>query len=273
MSQRLLGKACVVTGAAGGIGSATCKRFAEEGAIGVICTDIDEAALKEVVADINQEFGQGKAIALKVDVSNAKEVKHSVDLCVTTYGRIDVYFANAGILGKYRPLSEETEDSFLRTLQVNTLGPFMAMKYASEAMKKTAGGGSIIVTSSIASIRADLTPLQYAASKGALLSLVIAANDRLLLDRVRVNAVLPGGVITNMVMGVARYLDEQNLELKGYDSQKFPYISPEEIASVVLFLASDESSPIKGQAIIADNGMANNMGSQPPPTKKTAAKL
>lgn len=156
----------------------------------------------------------------------------------------------------------------MRTMAINTLGPFMAIKYASEAMKKTAGMGSIIVTSSIASIRADLTPIQYAASKGAVLSMVIAANDRLLLDNVRVNAVLPGGVMTNMVMGVAKDLDDQDLELKGYDAKRFPYIETDQIASIVLFLASDESIPIKGHSLVADGGMANSMGSQPPPQKK-----
>lgn len=201
-------------------------------------------------------------------MSKVEDCKKTVDICVSTYGRIDVYFSNAGVLGRYIPISEETEESFMRTLQINTLGPFMAVKYASEAMKKTAEGGSIIITSSIASIRADLTPIQYAASKGAILSTVIAMNDRLLLDKVRVNAVLPGGVLTPMVMNVAADLDRQGLELKGYDAERFPYIQPEEIASVVLFLASDESSCIKGHALVADGGMANSMGSQPPPTKK-----
>jgi len=268
MSKRLEGKACVVTGAGGGIGSATCKRFIAEGAIGVVCADIDEEAAKATAADINEEFGKGKAIAIKSDVSKVEDCKKSIDLCVSTYGRIDVYFANAGVLGRYYPISQETEDSFMRTMQINTLGPFMAIKYASEAMKTTAGGGSIIITSSIASIRADLTPLQYAASKGAVLSMVIAANDRLLLDNVRVNAVLPGGVLTPMVMGVAKDLEDQGLELKGYDAKRFPYIETEQIASVVLFLASEESSCIKGHALVADGGMANSMGSQPPPQPK-----
>ena len=159
----------------------------------------------------------------------------------------------------------------MRTLQVNTLGPFLAIQAASEAMKQT-GGGCIIVTSSIASIRADLTPLQYAASKGALLSMVISANDRLLLDNIRVNAVLPGGVMTDMVAGVAKDLDDQGLFLKGFDFKRYPHAEPEQIANVVCFLASDEASLIKGQAVVADGGMANSMGSQPLPQKKTSSK-
>ena len=200
-------------------------------------------------------------------MSKVDDVKKSVDLCVSKYGKIDVYFANAGVLGRYIPIADETEESFMRAMQINTLGPFMAIKYASQAMKKTAEGGSIIVTSSIASIRADLTPLQYAASKGAVLSMVIGANDRLLLDNVRVNAVLPGGVLTQMVMGVSNDLKAQGLELPGYDAKRFPFIETKQIADVVLFLASDESSVIKGHALVADGGMANSMGSQPQPRK------
>lgn len=202
-----------------------------------------------------------------------EHVKKSVDVCVSTFGQIDVYFANAGVLGKFIPIASETEESFMRAMQINTLGPFMAIKYASEAMKNTAGGGSIIVTSSIASIRADITPLQYAASKGALLSMIISANDRLLVDNVRVNAVVPGGVLTPMAMGVGRDLSEQGLMLPGFDSARYMFIEPDQLASIVLFLASDESIPIKGQAIIADGGMSNSMGSQPHPKPKKNSKL
>ena len=196
------------------------------------------------------------------------DVKATVDICVQKFGRIDVYFANAGVLGRFVPISEETEESFMRSFAINTLGPFMAIKYASEAMKRTAGGGSIITTASIAAIRSDLTPLQYAASKGALLSLVISANDRLLMDNVRVNAVVPGGVLTGMAMGVAKDLDDQGLILPNFDPNRYIFIQPEQIASIVLFLASDESIPIKGQASVADGGMANSMGSQPHPIAK-----
>jgi len=143
-------------------------------------------------------------------VSQAIDVRATVDTCVRSFGKIDVYFANAGILGRFVPVSEETEESFLRTLGVNTLGPFMAIKYAAAAMANNpVKGGSIVCTASIAAMRADLTPLQYAASKGAVLSLVKSANDRLLLDKVRVNAVVPGGVLTPIVMGVAKDLDDQ----------------------------------------------------------------
>lgn len=272
MSQRIQDKACVVTGAGGGIGSATARRFIAEGASGVICADINLESVQAVVDAINEEFPGSRAVALLCDVSKKADVIRSVDLCVERFGRIDVYFANAGVLGKYIPIADETEESFLRTLNINTMGTFMAIKYASEAMKKCGNGGSIVVTSSIASLRADITPLQYAASKGSLLSMVVAANDRLLTDRIRVNAILPGGVMTEMAMGVAKDLDDQGLQMTGYDMERFPFFETDQMAGIVLFLASDESMPIKGQFIVADGGMANSMGSQPPPQKKKIRK-
>ena len=197
--------------------------------------------------------------------------KNVVEQAVKTFGQLDCYFANAGILGKYMPISEESEESFMRAININTLGVFMAIKYASEAMKKS-GGGSIVCTSSIASIRADLTPLQYAASKGAVNGMVISANDRFLLDNIRVNGILPGGVMTPIVMGVAKDLDDLGLELRGFDYRRWPPSDPTDIANVVLFLSSDDSVAIKGHMLVADGAMSQSMGSQPPQTKKRVPK-
>lgn len=185
-------------------------------------------------------------------------------IALSTFGRLDVFFANAGMLVPYTPISEETEDSFMRSLQVNTFGVFLGIKYAAEAMKIT-GGGSIICTASIAAIRADLTSMQYAASKGAVLSMVTAANDRLLLDNVRVNGILPGGVPTDLMMSVPKKLHEMGLEMRGYDIARFPPIDSTEIAKLVTFLASDDSIAIKGHALVIDGGMSQSMGSQPYP--------
>ena len=183
------------------------------------------------------------------------------------FGQVDILFANAGVMQKMVPIKDETEESFAQTLQVNTMGVFMAIKYASEAMKKV-GGGSIVVTASIAALRADRTPLQYAASKGAVLSLVTSANDRLSFDNIRVNAVLPGGVNTDIVRGIFMQMEEEDVELPNYDYKRFPPIDPEDVAKAVMFLASDDSENIKGHALVVDNGMVQSMGSQPYPAKK-----
>lgn len=183
------------------------------------------------------------------------------------FGQVDILFANAGMMEKMVPIKDETEETFRKTLEVNTMGVFMAIKYASEAMKKS-GGGAIVVTASIAALRADRTPLQYAASKGALLSLVTSANDRLSFDNIRVNAVLPGGVNTNIVMGIFQQMEEEEVHLPHYDYKRFPPIDPEDVAKAVMFLASDDSANIKGHALVVDNGMVQSMGSQPYPVKK-----
>mmetsp|Transcript_14858 Transcript_14858/g.37554 ORF Transcript_14858/g.37554 Transcript_14858/m.37554 type:complete len:289 (+) Transcript_14858:2-868(+) len=261
-AQQLAGKAAVVTGAASGIGAATAELFARHGAR-VVCADIDEGGLASVVDSINSEF-PGCGIAKRADVSSVSDVKGLVEECVSKFGKIDVFFANAGILNKRVPIPDEDEEEFMRTMSVNVLSAFTAIKYAGPAMAKT-GGGSIICTASIAALRADLTPLQYAASKGAILSMVRSANDRFLQQNVRVNAILPGGVLTPIVFSVMKGLNEQGLELKGYDNERFPAIEPIEIAQAVVFLASDASSCVKGHALVADGGMSNSMGSQPYP--------
>mmetsp|Transcript_18532 Transcript_18532/g.22677 ORF Transcript_18532/g.22677 Transcript_18532/m.22677 type:complete len:281 (+) Transcript_18532:129-971(+) len=264
-AQRLVGKCGIVTGGGNGIGEATAFYMARNGAK-VVVADLDGDAAAQTAEDINAVF-PNSAVAIKSDVSSVDDNKSMIDLCEKTFERVDFFFANAGVLRKFVPIAQETEEQFLQTLQINTMSAFMGIKYASEAMKKV-GGGSIICTSSIAAIRADLTPLQYAASKGAVLSLVQSANDRLLLDNVRVNAVLPGFVGTQLMMTVPSALSEQGLTLPGYDIKRFPPIEPEAIAKIVTFLASDDSGPIKGQAIVADGGMSQSMGSQPYPKKK-----
>jgi NAD(P)-dependent dehydrogenase (short-subunit alcohol dehydrogenase family) len=186
-----------------------------------------------------------------------------VSAAVENFGQLDICFANAGVLPKYLPIEEETGESFTNTLAVNTLGPFYAIKHASTAMKKCGRGGSIIVTSSIGAIRAEHTPLQYGSSKAALLSLVQAANERLLDDGVRVNAIAPGGVFTPMVMRVGKELYDAGVSINV--EAKYMPAPPEDIAQVALFLGSDESKAVKGHTLVCDGGMSNSMGSQPPP--------
>lgn len=250
----LAGKCAIVTGAASGIGRATALEMAARGAK-VVCSDINEEDVQETAAEINDEH-PGCAVAVRADVSSAKDTQALVQACKDAFGKVDVYFANAGILPKLVPIKDEDEEQFMRTMAVNTLSVFLAIKHAGEAMKEHGEGGSIVCTASIAAMRSDLTPLQYAASKGAVLAMIKSANDRLLLDNVRVNAVVPGGVMTPIVMGVAQGLEEQGLILQGYDMARFPPIDPSEIAAIVCFLASDDSKAIKGQAVIADGGSA-----------------
>ena len=237
-------KCGVVTGAANGIGAATALCWVENGAK-VVCADINEQQLTQVVEEINSVH-PNSAVACVTDVSKIEDTRRLVECCVTKFGKLDIFFANAGILPKRFPIEHEMEKSFMHVLETNLLSVFMAIKYASQAIKSTSGSGSIICTGSIAAMRADLSPLSYTASKGGLLSIVHSANDELLLDGIRVNAVLPGGVVTNLALGVMKHLDEDGFEINNYDYDRFPPIHPEKVAQVVTFLASDLSSGVKG---------------------------
>jgi NAD(P)-dependent dehydrogenase (short-subunit alcohol dehydrogenase family) len=266
MSRQLLeGKCCVVTGGGSGIGAAAALDFCRHGAK-VVVADLNGEAASAVAREINEEM-PGQCVSMRADVSSQADTVAMVDMCRRSFGAIHVFFANAGVLNKHVPIAEEPEEQFMRTLAVNTLSVFMAIKYAGQAIVQC-GGGSIICTASIAALRADLTPLQYTASKGAVLAMIKSANDRLMVDGVRVNAVVPGGVMTPLMLSVANNLEKEGLELAGYDYKRFPPVDPSAIANVVTFLASDLSSAVKGQAIKADGGMTNSMGSQPYPSKK-----
>jgi len=121
-------------------------------------------------------------------------------------------------------------------------------------------GGAIVCTASIAALRADVTPLEYAASKGAVISMVRSSADRLLGTGIRVNCVVPGGVVTSITTQVAMEMDARGQSLKGYDMEAFPPADPTAVAKVVRFLACEDSEFVNGQAIVADGGMSNSMG-------------
>lgn len=275
----LHGKCGVVTGAAGGIGRSTAVSWAKNGAK-VVCADIDLDGAQETVKIIN-ELGFGKiimAVAVQADVSSKDDTLKVLDACVNNFGSIQIFFANAGVLPGNRSIAEQDEAEFMRTIQINMFGVFLGIKYSSIYMKKynkDCSNCSIVCTGSIAAIRADLTPLAYTASKGGILSMAQSANDQFLLDGIRVNSIVPGGVNTQIYWSMARKLEEQGLVMKGFDFKRFPPLEPEDIANVVTFLVSDLSKAIKGQVIVADGGMSQSMGSQPYPSKinKKKAKL
>jgi NAD(P)-dependent dehydrogenase (short-subunit alcohol dehydrogenase family) len=252
---QLEGMAAVVTGAGGGIGEASAMLFANQGA-NCVCVDINVEAAAKTADQINQKHGKGTAIAVKADVADEAQSQSTVDKCIEAFGRLDVYFANAGILGRYTSIEDTTLEAFERTMRVNCVGVFLAIKHASIAMKQLGGGGSIICTASIAAIRADVTPLEYTASKAAVVAIVRSAADRLILDEdqqrtnIRVNAIMPGGVITSIALGVATDIDSQEMRVGGYDFERFPPAMPSQIAEVALFLARPSSSGyVNGQVL------------------------
>lgn len=248
--KRLQDRTAIITGAASGIGRAAARVFAEEGARLLLA---DVRPLDETLADV--EAAGGRALASQGDVSSAAHVESLVDRCVRDLGGLHVFFANAGITGDVAPILEETEASFQRVLAVNLIGPFLAIKYGAPAMI-AAGGGSIILTASVAGLRASAGPSAYSASKAGVVSLAQTAATQLAASGVRVNAICPGLIETAMTAPIfdhARAVGKTDRLGNKCPMQRVG--QPVEIARVALHLASDESSYVTGQAIAVDGGL------------------
>jgi NAD(P)-dependent dehydrogenase (short-subunit alcohol dehydrogenase family) len=252
--MRLKNKVALVTGAGNGIGEATAKRFAEEGAV-VIVTDIDVDAARRVAEDIQATGGQAEAHVQ--DVSDEGDWKGLVASVVATHGRLDVLVNNAGIAVPAN-VEDETLEGWRRTQAVNTEGVFLGCKAVIPAMKTL--GGSIINISSIEGIVGDPNTPAYNASKGAvrIFTKSVALHCAAQGYPIRVNSLHPGYILTPMVEKglemlpkdvseamLARVLGEIPLGAMG---------EPQDIANGCLFLASDESEYMTGSELIIDGG-------------------
>ncbi|MEG9861307.1 MAG: SDR family NAD(P)-dependent oxidoreductase [Parvularculales bacterium] len=253
---RLADKKTIVTGASSGIGRASARLFAREGA-SVVAVDRTEETLYETVEMITKEGGT--AIAHVADVADEDAVKKYITLCTQEFGRLDAIYANAGISGQAAPLVQQTVDDWLEILRVNLIGPFLAVKHASPIMA-AAGGGSIICTASVAGIRANAGHSPYGASKAGVINLIKTSAYELYGTGVRVNAVCPGIIETGMTKPIFDRAKERGTSHKiGQLNPMARYGYPEEIATMVSFLASDEASYINGQAIPVDGGLTSSL--------------
>jgi NAD(P)-dependent dehydrogenase (short-subunit alcohol dehydrogenase family) len=251
MLMRLENKIAIVTGAAQGIGAATARRFAEEGAK-VVLTDVLEKGAA-VTAEI-REAGH-HAVFFQADLSKSKDVKALIRFTVETFGALHVICNVAGINipGSVLDLDEEIWD---KTFDVNVKSMFLTAKYGIPEMKKS-GGGSIINMGSANSLVAEPLLSAYVASKGAVLMLTKQMALDFAKDNIRVNCVCPGWVDTTIndahhsLFGGRQVLEQMIDEIQPIGR----VIKPEEIADVNLFLASDESSSMTGSAIVCDGGI------------------
>jgi NAD(P)-dependent dehydrogenase (short-subunit alcohol dehydrogenase family) len=254
----LEGKVAVITGAAGGIGQAAARLFAEEGAK-VALVDLDQAALEEVVRSI----GEGRASYTVADVTQPGPSQAYVNAAVNRWGGIDALLANAGIEGTLSTIPDYPIDVFDRVMAVNVRGVWLGIKYAVPAMRER-GGGSIVITSSTAGIGGTPEMSAYTTSKHAVIGMMRTAAMEGASLGIRVNTVNPAPIETRMMrsieeMRVAAFDDSTiTVDLaKESFAERIPlrrYGNPEEVARLMLFLASDDSSFCTGGVYMVDGG-------------------
>jgi NAD(P)-dependent dehydrogenase (short-subunit alcohol dehydrogenase family) len=249
--MRLDGRVALITGAGSGIGRESALLFAAEGAA-VIVADIDDSGGRETVAAV--EKGGGRAAYVHADVAKAAEAAKMIDAAERTFGKLNVLFNNAGIMhGKDDDAVSTDEAIWDLTMNVNAKGVFLGCKYGIPAIRR-AGGGSIINTASFVAVLGAATPqVAYTASKGAVLALTRELAIVHARENIRVNALCPGPLRTELLM---KFLDtdaKKQRRLVHIPMGRFGTAA--EIARAALFLASDDSSFVTGTEFLVDGGI------------------
>ncbi|MEE9276933.1 MAG: SDR family oxidoreductase [Dehalococcoidia bacterium] len=247
---RLEGKVAVITGAASGIGEATARAFAREGAA-LVLGDVQEEKLAEVVRSLRQN-ADSECVALATDVTSSEDVQALVRTATERFGKLDVIYNNAGIGGRERSVIACPEATFDRIIAVNLKGVWLGIKHAAAYMSEN-GGGSIICTASVAGITGLAGQAAYNSSKAGVIATVKTAAGELASHGIRVNCICPGAIVTGLT---SHWIgsEEAAREQLGRFHPLGRAGEPEDIANAALWLASDESSFVTGQAIVVDGG-------------------
>jgi len=249
--MRLKDKVAVITGAGSGIGRESAILFAREGAA-VVAVDVNDRGGEESVGMITS--GGGRAIYLHADIATASGSEAMVAAAEREFGRLDVLFNNAGIMHSQDDDAVSTEEAIWDlTMNINARGVFLGCKYGIPALRR-AGGGSIINTASFVALLGAATPqIAYTASKGAVLSMTRELAVIHARENIRVNALCPGPLRTELLM---KFLDtEQKLQRRLVHIPMGRFGEAREIAQAALFLASDESSYVTGSEFLVDGGI------------------
>ena len=256
--MRLAGKVAAITGAASGFGAATARRFVAEGAK-VVLGDIQE----EAGAAVAKELGDS-AIFVTCNVTNEDHIANLVDTAVASFGRLDIMFNNAGIIGAVGPISTTPADEWKFTLDILLNGVFYGCKHAARIMGPQ-GSGSIISMASVAGIHGGLGPHCYTACKHAIVGLTKGVAAELCQYNVRANAIAPSGMATAMVANVSAgnhtAIEETKKILAANSPLKDRAGVAEDVANAALWLASDESGYTTGHILTTDAGLTT--GSTP----------
>lgn len=251
MAGRLDGRVAVITGGASGMGRATALRFLREGA-GVVVADFNEDSGK-VTLELAAADGLDKQLRfIRTDVAVEADACAMIDLALREFGRLDCVFNNAGVGGAFGPTTEVSVEDWDYTFAVLVRGVFLGIKYGARALQKQGEGGSIINTASVAGLSGGAGPVAYSAAKAAVVNLSRATAREFAPDRIRVNAICPGGIVTPLIHRGDPDTARKNLETL----QPWPEAGEgEDIAGAALFLASDDSRFVTGEALAVDGGL------------------
>ncbi len=248
----LTGKRIIITGAGSGIGRATSLLAAGYGAQ-VLCVDLADGVY-DTAAQITGSGGEAEA--MQADVADEAQVAAYVDRCIQEFGGVDGIYANAGVGGGGKPMLELTVEDWQRTLAVNTVGVFLAVKHTVPHLTRR-GNGSIVCTASVAGLRANAGGVDYSASKAAVVSIAQTVAYQLYGSGVRINAICPGLIETGMTRpAFERARARGTVDRIGQLNPTARYGEPAEIGEMACFLLSDRASYVNGQALPVDGGLS-----------------